>query len=87
LEALLLLMVSFEKDISLALTNDLHVYIKAVLFCNQLKTVCVLYDVFSSNSLYIKLLSPEAVFHSKVQPKRWRLGKRIVALSPVFMGT
>jgi len=50
LEALLL--VSFVKDILLAL-NDLH---EGCIIFNQLKTVCVLYDVFSQ--IYIKLLSP-----------------------------
>jgi len=74
------------KDILLALTKHLH----GCIIFNQLKTVCVLYDVY----IYIKLLSPEAVFHSKIQPKRWRLGLRpdpagrlIDALSPVFMVT
>ena len=44
LEALML--VSFEKDILLALTNDLH---EGCIIFNQLKTVCVLYDVLSPN--------------------------------------
>jgi len=46
LEALLL--VSFEKDILMALTNDLH---EGCIIFNKLKTVseCVLYDVFSPN--------------------------------------
>ena len=47
--------------------------------------ICMMAVLFLTNSklfafceyflqIYIKLLSPEAVFHYKVQPKRWRLG-------------
>ena len=70
LEALLL--VSFEKDISLALTNftnDLH---EAVLFLTNSKLFAFCTTYFPQ--IYIKLPQPEAVFHSEMQPKRWRLG-------------
>jgi len=67
-----LLLVSFEKDSLLALTNDLH---EGCIIFNQLKTVCVLYDVFSSN-IHRITITRSGIFHSKMQPKRWRLGLR-----------
>ena len=91
LEALLL--VSFENDILLALTNDLHE--GCIIIFNRLKTVCVLYDLFSSN-IHKITITRSGFFHPKMQPKRWRLGLRpcrpywrrlIVALSPIFMET
>jgi len=82
LEALML--VSFEKDILLALLTNLH---EGCIVFNQLKLFAFSTYFFQ---IYIKLLSPEAVFYSKIQPKRWRLGLcpepagKLVALSPIL---